>query len=254
MNARATAALLAVVTLLPAQTMLAQDAEIRVFCSNGFRSAMEKLSPEAERISGRRMKIEFGPSANFRKSIEAGEPFDLTILTPQIIEDLIKEGKIAAGTKVDLASSGIGVAVRAGRAKPDISSAVAIKKMLLNAKSIGYVKVGAGTPAVLDMFNGLGISKDVESKTVLQEGAGPSMKSIASGQVDVAFGLISEIIPAPGVQLAGPIPPEFQRRIIMSSGIAASTKNREAASAIVKSLTSAAAATAIQSTGLEAIR
>ena len=98
-----------------------------------------------------------------------------------------------------------------------------------------------------------GIVVEVQGKTVLQAGAEQSMASVAAGQVEVTFGLVSEILPAPGVQLAGPIPPEFQKRIIMSAGIASSTKNREAASAIIKSLSSAASAAMFKSTGLDPI-
>ena len=154
-NQHVKTALLAAFTLLAAQVADAQDAEIHILCSNGFRAAMEKLLPQAEHAAGRPVKVEFGASANFKRSIEGGAPFDLAIVTPQIVEDLIKEGKIAAGTKVDLASTGIGIAVRAGRPKPDVSSAQAVKQMLLGAKSVGYVKVGAGTPAIVDMLNSL---------------------------------------------------------------------------------------------------
>ena len=255
-NPSARAALLAVVTsaltLLPAQRVAAQDAEVRILCSNGFRAAMEKLLPESERAA-RRIKIDFGASANFKRSIEGGDPFDLVIVTPQIIADLTKEGKIAPGTAVDLASSGVGLAIRGGLAKPDVASPPTMKKTLLDAKSVGYGKVGAGTPAVLDMLRGLGISDDIQRKTVFQTGAEESMANVASGKVDVAFGLISEIQSVPGVQLAGPLPPEFQRRIIMTAGIASSSKNREAVNGIVKSLTSAAAAPAIKAAGMDPI-
>ncbi len=232
----------------------AQDTGIRVLCSNGFRAAMEKLLPQVKSAIGGPVNVQFGASANFKSSIEGGEAFDLIIVTPQVIGDLAKEGKIAAGTQTDLASSGVGIAVRAGRPKPDASTADAIKRMLLDAKSIGYVKVGAGTPAILDLLNRLGISADVERKTVFQSGAEQSMKNLADGRIEVAIALISEILPAPGVQLAGPFPPEFQRRIIMSAGIASSTKNRAACEKIIKSLTSARAAVTIKTAGLDPIR
>jgi molybdate transport system substrate-binding protein len=257
MNTRARTALLAAcipaLTLLPAQNVAAQDTEIRIFCSNGFRAAMEKLRPEYERAIGRKTNVQFGASANFKRSIEAGEPFDLAILTPQIVEDLIKEGKMAAGTAVDLASTGIGVAVRAGAPKPSVSTAQTMKQTLLKAKSIGYVKVGAGTPPVVNMLNQLGISEDVQRKTVFQSGAEESMASIAEGKTDIAFALISEILAVPGVQLAGPLPPEFQKPIIMADGISSSTKNREAANQFVKSLTGAAAAKSIKAAGMDPI-
>jgi molybdate transport system substrate-binding protein len=250
-NTRARAALLA---LLLVRIAPAQDTEIHIVCSNGFKAGMEKLLHEGERNSGRTAKVRYGASANLKKSIESGEPFDLAILTPQIVEDLIKEGKIAAGTKVDLASSGVGLAVRTGRPKPDVATAAAMKQTLLAAKSIGYVGVGAGTPAILDMLDRLGIRDSVQSKTVLQQGAEQSMKNLADGKLDVDFGLISEILPAAGVQLAGPLPPEFQRKIILSAGIASAATNREAAGKFVKALTSPAAATAVKSVGLEPIR
>jgi|HubBroStandDraft_5_1064220.scaffolds.fasta_scaffold78209_2 molybdate transport system substrate-binding protein len=247
------AACLPVFTLLTAGTVAAQQPEIRILCSNGIRAAVEKLLPEYERSMRRSIKVQYGTSAGLKHSIEGGEVFDLALLSQPTIADLIKEGKIAAGTGVDLASSGIGVAVRAGAPKPDVTTADAIKQTLLRSKSIGYVKEGAGTPAVINLLNSLGISEDVRGKTVLQAGAEQSMASVADGQVDVTFGLISEILPAPGVQLAGPIPPEFQKRIIMSAGIASSTKNREAANEIIRSLASAASATTIKATGLDPI-
>jgi molybdate transport system substrate-binding protein len=257
MNTRRSIALLAVcipaVILVAAESAAAQDTEIRMLCSNGIRGAVEKLLPEYERSMGRSIKVQYGTSAGLKRSIEGGEPFDLALLSQPVIAALVKEGKIATGTSVDLASSGIGVAVRAGAPKPDVTTTDAIKQTLLRSKSIGYVKEGAGTPAVISMLNGLGISEDVQRKTVLQAGAEQSMASVAAGQVDVTFGLISEILPAPGVQLAGPIPPEFQKQIIMSAGIASSTKNREAASAIIKSLASAASAATIKATGLDPI-
>jgi molybdate transport system substrate-binding protein len=250
MNTCARAALLAACLLAfilaPGETAAAQEPEIRILCSNGIRAAVEKLVPHS-------IKVQYGASAVLRRSIESGEPFDLALLSQPVIEDLIKAGKIAAGTSVDLASSGIGIAVRAGSPKPDVSTPDAIKQTLLRSKSIGYVKEGAGTPAILNMLNSLGVSGDVQSKTVLQTGAERSMANVAEGQIDVAFALISEIVPAPGVQLAGPIPPEFQKRIIMTAGIGSSSKNREAARAIIKSLTSAAAATTIKATGLDPI-
>jgi len=247
------AACISAVTLLPPQTAAAQESEIRILCSNGFRAAMLKLQPGFEHSMGRKMNIQFGPSASFKRSIESGEPFDLAILTPQIIADLIKDGKLAAGTAVDLASSGIGVAVRAGVAKPDVSTGQAIKQTLLKAKAVGYVKEGASSPAIADLLSRLAIGDEVQRKTVFQPGAERNMASVAEGQTDVAFGLISEILPAPGVQLAGPLPPEFQKRIGLTAGIASATKNRKAVNEIIKSLTSPAAAATIKTVGLDPI-
>jgi molybdate transport system substrate-binding protein len=238
-----------IVACLPA-LLVAQNNEIRILCSNGLKAAAEKLLPEYERTLGKRIKVQYGTSATFKRSIEGGEPFDLAILTPQLIDDLTKEGKIAAGTKVDIATTGVGIAVRAGSPKPDVATLDAIKRLVLKAKSIGYVKEGASAAAIVNLLDHLGINAELQNKVVFQPGAERSMASVASGQTDVGFALISEILSVPGVQLAGPFPPEFQKPIGMSAGIASSTKNRETADKIVKSFSSAEAATTIQATGL----
>jgi molybdate transport system substrate-binding protein len=242
------------VLLLPkAQRALAADAEVSVLCSNGFKAAMEKLQPEYEHSLGIKMNVTFGTSAKIKGAIEGGEAFDLAILTSPVIADLSKDGKIAAGTAVNIASSGIGMAVRAGTPKPDVSTPAAVKQTLLKAKSIAYVKEGASTPALVGMFNTLGISDEVQKKVLYQPGADQNMASVANGQAELSFGLVSEIVPVPGVQLAGPLLPEFQRPITMSAGIGSSTKNRKAVEKIVKSLTSAASAPTIQATGMDPV-
>lgn len=249
-NARLRAALL---VLLFSGLAPAQEAQVQVLCSNGFRAALEKLLPAAEKTVGHPINVKFGTSASFKKAVEGGEAFDLIIVTPQIVGDLIKAGKVAAGTQVDLASSGEGLAVRAGQPKPDVSSAQAMKQTLLQLKSIGVVKVGAGTPAVVDMLNSLGISEQVQPKIVYQEGAEKSMANLASGKVEAAFGLISEVASVPGVRFAGPLPPEFQRKIFMTAGISSAAKNRKAAEGIIQSFTSAAAAKTIKAANLEPV-
>lgn len=248
-----TAAFIAIcLALFLAQSSPAQDAELHIICSNGFRAALEKLLPQAERASGHKAQIQFGASRNLKATIESGQAFDLVILTPpQIIQDLEKTGKISSGSLVDLATAGIGVGVRAGQPKPDVSTAQAVKKTLLAAKSIGYVKVGAGTPAITAMVEKLGIAQEVAKKTVNQSGAEESMKSLADGKIDLALGPVSEIIPASGVQLAGPFPDEFQQHIVLAAAISSSTKNRDAAQKFIRALTSPEAAGPIKSAGME---
>lgn len=246
-----TAVLLPVLALLATQTTPAQETELHVVCSNGFRAAMEKLLPRAERAAGRKVNIEFGASRNLKESIDQGKAFDMLIVTPQVIDELIKEGKVSAGTKTDLAASKLGVAVRAGARKPAVGTAQAIKRTLLAAKSIGYVKVGAGTPAFLDMFEKLGITNALRDKTVFQAGAGESMKNLAAGKIDIALALISEIVHVPGVELAGRIPEEFQRPVVMTAAIASATKNREACERFIHALTGPSAGAPIREAGME---
>ena len=236
-----------------AQHAVAADASVRVLCSNGFKAAMEKLQPEYEHSLGIKMNVTFGTSAKVKGAIENGEAFDLAILTSPIIADLSKSGKIAAGSAVDIASSGVGMAVRAGAPKPDVSTPEAVKQTLLKAKSIAYVKEGASTPVIVNMFNTLGIGDAVQKKVLYQPGADQNMASVADGQAELSFGLVSEIVPVPGVQLAGPLLPQFQKPVVMSAAAASSTKNRKAVDRIIQSLTNAASAPTIQSTGMDPV-
>ncbi len=236
-----------------ARPALGQGNEITILCSNGIRVPMEKLLPQYERSMNIHANVRFGASANFKQAIEGGEAFDLAILTPPLIEDLIKQGKIAAGSETQIASTGIGVAIRAGAPKADVSTAEGLKQLLLKAKSIAYVKRGASTPAIENAFGHLGVGQEVRNKVVDQPGAQQSMASVAAGKSEIAIGLVSEILPAEGVQLAGQFPPEFQTRITMAAGISASAKNRQAAEKIVKALMSKDAAPAIKAAGLDPI-
>lgn len=252
----ARAAMLAAVgafALLATQTSAAQNTDIHILCSNGFRAPMEKLRPEIEHRIGRKIDIQYGSSAKLHDAIESGEPFDVTIVTAPVVKSLMAAGKIASGTYVDLGSSRIGVAVRAGVRKPKVETSEAIKRTLLDAKSIGFVKEGASTPPILDMLRRLDISQTVQPKMIPQPGAEQSMKNLAAGQVDLAFGLVSEILPAPGVRLAGALPAEFQKRITLSAGIASATKNREASEQFIRSLTSAHAAMTMKAFGLDPV-
>jgi len=239
--------------LVFAPVALAQNAQLEILCSNGYKSAMEKLLPAAQKAAERKVHVQYGTSANLKQTIQSGVPFDITILSAQVLDDLEKSGQIAAGSKVDLASSGIGIAVRSGKPKPDVQSTQAVKQLLESAKAVSYVPVGASTPELMKMFDSMGIKKDVQKKAILQPGADQNMKSVADGQADLAFGLVSEIVSVPGVQLAGPLPSEFQKQVVLSAGIATVSQNREAANKFIKALTTASAAKTIKMIGLDAI-
>jgi molybdate transport system substrate-binding protein len=231
----------------------AADAEIRIICSNGIKAAMDKLVPQYEHTSGRHIAIQYGASALLKKTIEGGEPFDLTILTPGTIDDLIKEGKVAPGTRTDLAAANIGVGVRAGAPKTDISTPDAMKRRLLAAKSITFAKEGAATASINSMFDRLGIAADLKSKIVFQPVGGKAEESVAAGENELVFGPVSEIMPVHGVEVLGLLPAEFQSPLVMSAGLGAKSDNAEAAKAFVKFLTSPASAPAIKASGMEPV-
>jgi molybdate transport system substrate-binding protein len=245
------AALVSSAMLTAPHDAAAQNAEIRVICSNGFRAAFEKLLPEAEKASARTAKVQFGPSRTLKQAMDGGEAFDVVIVTPQVIDELNKEGKVAPGTVITLASTGLGVAVRAGAPKPDVGNPQAIKQTLLAAKAVGYVQVGAGTPAILEMLRRLGIQDQVQSKTMLQTGADENMKNLAAGKFELALAPVSEILPASGVEFAGPIPEEFQSRVVMTAAIGSAAKDRQAAERFIHAFTGPGAARAIHAAGME---
>ena len=133
--------------------------------SDGMKTVVEELTPQIEHSTGRKLAAQFNSSKNLRDKIQAGEPFDAAILTADVLDDLIKQGKIAPGTRADISRTGMGMGVRAGAAKPDISTPEALKRTLLNAKSISFNPTGASAAHTYDMFARLGITDSRQTKT-----------------------------------------------------------------------------------------
>ena len=183
--------------------------------------------------------------------MKSGEAFDAAIITSDVLDDLIKQGKIDAPTRTELARTGIGVGVRAGAPKPDIGTAAAIKKTLLNAKGISFNPTGASSTHTREMFDRLGIADAVKSKLILDPEAGRPQQNVVAGKVELVISLIPEIQFFPGVDLVGPIPAEFQSYVGFAGGVATKTVEANEARALLKVLTSPAAAPVIKSKGME---
>jgi molybdate transport system substrate-binding protein len=229
----------------------AQQAPIRVLASNGIRAVLKDLIPQAERAVGHPLAVEFNTSASVRRSIEANEPFDVAILASDVIESLLKEGRLAAGTRTDIGRSGIGVGILGGAAKPDVHTPDAIKQTLLNAKGVTYAAEGASRPAIDRMIQDLGIADGLKTKTRLTKATDESMEVLRAGQSDVVMTLISEILPVKGVDLVGPLQTKNQNYVTFSTGISAGSKNVEAAQALIKFITGPAVAPAFKTKGIE---
>ncbi|MGH9647679.1 MAG: molybdate ABC transporter substrate-binding protein, partial [Bryobacteraceae bacterium] len=157
--------------LLAAYSARAQDTPVHVLASNGVKAVIDELKPQAERAIGRRLTIELGTSSAVQKKIESGEAFDVAILTSDVIGDLAKTGRIAAGTRTEIARCGIGIGVRKGAAKPDIKTVDALRKALLASKSITYAQDGASAAYILQMEDKLGIADKMKAKTILEQGS-----------------------------------------------------------------------------------
>lgn len=238
-------------TLLFAAGVLAQTAPVRVLASNGVQGALNEIIPQCEHAIGHPLAVDFGTTASIKPRIEGGEAFDFTILTADAVDGLIKEGKAAADSRVSVARVGIGIGIKAGAPKPDVSTPEALKKTLLSAKSITYAAAGASRPPTDKMLASMGIGDALKSKTLLLSGAEETAAAVRDGKAEILITLISEIKSAKGLELAGPLPNEFQAYISFAAAISPNAKNVDAAKAAVKYLTGPKAAAAYKAKGME---
>jgi molybdate transport system substrate-binding protein len=236
-----------------AYSTAAQPVPLRVFASNGIKAVVEELQPKCERAIGHPLAIEFNSAAVLKQRIDGGEAFDVALLTKETLDALIKEGKVTARTRTDLARAGIGVGIRAGAPKPDISTPDAMKRALLNAKSVTYAKEGASRLLLEKMYERLGITNEMKPKVILQTVSGRPQSAVAEGQAEMVLTLIPEILPVHGIQLAGPLPGDLQSYVNFRAGVSTNSNNAEAGIALIRFLTSAAAAPAYKAKGMEQI-
>ena len=234
-----------------AQRAPAQSTELLVVVSDGMKPSVEELVPEIEHAIGRKLTVQYNSSKNIRDKIQSGEQFDVAILTTDIIDDLIKQGKIAAGSRAEIARTGMGVGVRAGTAKPDVSTPDALKRALVSAKFISFNPSGASAPHIYNIFEHLGIADSVKPKLMLDPEAGRPQMNVADGKADLVITLIPEIKFFKGVELAGPVPADLQSYISFGAGVASNTKSADAGKALIKYITSPAATPVLKSKALE---
>lgn len=237
----------AVSLLLPT---MASAEEIKVLAAGATEEIFAELVPQFEKSSGHKVVATFTGTANIKKQVAAGEVYDLVIVGGPEIDAFIQQGTIVPGSRTDLVKSGVGVAVRAGSPKPDINSSEALKKMLLAAKSVG-ISTGPSGVHMANLFERMGIADQIKPK-LKQAPSGVRIGSIiASGEADIGFQQISELIHSPGLDYIGPLPSEVQKITVYSAGIHIGAKQPEAAKALVKSLTAPAAAVVIKKYGME---
>ncbi len=223
---------------------MAEAAEIKVLSTQATQEAYLELVAQFEKATGHKVTTAFTGTLNVQKRLADGEAYDLIIMAGPAIDEQIGLGKAVAGSRVDFAKSGTGVAVRKGAAKPDIGSAAALRKTLLAAKSIGY-STGPSGVYMLGVFEKLGIAGEVKGK-LKQTPSGVFVGTlIASGETEIGFQQIS------GIDYVGPLPGELQRMTVFSAGIHAGSKQADAAKALVKFITAPAAAAVIRKHGLE---
>jgi molybdate transport system substrate-binding protein len=240
-----------------ALTSMAAAAEVRVMISGGLTAAYSALVPEFERATGHKVLTAFGPSMGTTTNaipvrLERGEPADVLIMVGYALGDLVKQGKVIADSRVDLVKSPIGIAVKSGAPKPDISSADSIKRALLAAKSIAYSDSASGVYVSTEMFAKLGIADEMKDKA-RKIPATPVGEIVAHGDAEIGFQQISELKPVAGIDIVGPLPDELQKITVFSAGIATVSKEPDAGKALIKFLASPAARDTLVKSGLDPI-
>jgi len=231
--------------------------DIRVMTSGAFTAALLELIGQFERATQNKIVVaatSIGTGENsIPNRLRRGEPVDVVIVADGVLVGFIKDGLIMAESYTPLARSAIGMAVRAGALKPDISTVEGLKRTLLQAKSIAYSASVSGDYVSTELFQRLGIADQVTSKSRRIEGGERVGAAVARGEAEIGFQQISELLPVPGIDHVTPLPPEVQKVSVFSAGVALSTRNSDGAQALIKFLASPEAAHAITKTGMEPI-
>ncbi|MGV7242587.1 substrate-binding domain-containing protein [Caballeronia sp. M23-90] len=234
-----------------------QAAELHVMSSGGFTAAYKILGPQFSAASGNTLDTALGPSMG--KAPEAipnrlarGEPADVVIMVGYALDDLIKQGKVIPGSRVELADSAIGMVVRAGAPKPDIGTIDALKATLLHAKSVAYSDSASGVYVQNELFKRLGIEDQVRPKATMVPKI-PVASVVATGDYEIGFQQVSELLPVPGVTFVGKIPDSVQSVTRFAAGIPAGSQHPAEARALLQYLASPAALPVVKQTGLDPV-
>lgn len=241
---------LALCAALLVSATAARAAEIKMIASNAVKEAYTRLVPVFEKQSGHHVTINWGGTADIMRRIEGGEVTDIVVTTSASIDELTRHGKLAPGSRVDLAKSTIGVALRPGAPKPDLRNGEGLKTSLLAAKSI-ILSGGPSGVYLATLFQKMGIADEIKGKTkTLAPGASPG-EAVARGEGDIGFTQVSELLAVKGIDYLGPLPADVQQVTVFSAGLHKAAPAPDAAKALVKFLTSPDAAPAVKKSGLE---
>jgi len=229
-----------------------EAAAVRVLSSNGVKGVVDDVRADIERAIGHPLAIEFSTSVALKAKIEQGEPFDVAILTPAMVDDLVTQGKMAAGSPVHVARSGVGVGAREGAPRADVSTPDALTRALLNANKVAFTAEGQSRATIDRTFERLGIAEAMRPKVMLLGPAG-GPAAVAKGEADLTLTLVSEILPIPGVQLLGPLPAELQNYVSFAAGRSANAREREGADALLRHLSGPELRSALERHGMESV-
>lgn len=243
---RHAALLVALLTILAAAAV--EAAEVKVLSTVGMQPATPELFAQFEAATGHKVAVTYGLAAVLRTKFVEGTPADVLILTAPLVDDLVRQGKVAADSKKDVARSGVGLAVKAGAVKPDIATPEALKAAVLAARSIGFSREGASGVAFAKVLERLGIAEQVRAK--YKDTGTRAGEMLAAGEIDLAAAQIPELLAVRGVEVVGPLPAELQTVTIFAVGIASGAQDVAAARALVDFLASPQAAPVYKAKGL----
>jgi molybdate transport system substrate-binding protein len=242
----------AVLALVVAGATSASAVEITLIAPGGIRAALQQMIPDFERKTGNTVKATYGSGGGTKAQVVKGDPFDVPVVQVPY-DDVIKSGHVVVASETPLANVSVGLAVRTGTPKPDISSADAVKKLLLGAKFISYPNGAAGAAAGVsfdETLRKLGIAEEMKPKIKIAQGGAGAMKLLAEGQIDYGLTFVSEIITEPGVEAVGPLPRDISTPTFLSAFLSADSKNPEAAKALIAYLSSPEAAAVYKQRGM----
>jgi len=235
-------------------------AEIRILSSGSLKGALSQLLPDFQKSSGNTTAIEYGPAGAIVRRIQRGDAADVVIVSRSQLERLESDGKVVQGSLVDIAGIALGVAVRKGAPKPDISTVEAFKRALLSARSIGYRDPATGSTSGIytaSLLERLGIAQELKPKLRLDRSEGDVPENVflrlANGEIEMQIGQITEIVISPGVELAGPLPGEIQNTTLMAAGIITTSQAPDAARAFIRFISSPSAAAVLKASGFQSV-
>jgi len=227
-------------------------AEIKVLGSVGLKSVLEAVLPDFERVSGHKVTTLLGTASAMKAKIDGGEVFDVVVLLPAQVDDLVKQGKAANDTRIEIARAGPGLGIRAGAMKPDLSNDEKLKTFLLGVKSISHGDPALGGFAAVyfvKLATALGIAEDLKSKTIYSK-PGEGATLVANGQVDLGVGMMSEVVPVSGVQAISLKPEDASSFIVFAGAVASATKDADASRALLTFMRSTAVKEVIRTQGM----
>jgi molybdate transport system substrate-binding protein len=240
---------IAIASCIAGLSSASRAAELKVIAGGSMTASLNKLAPEFEKATGHKLAIHFDSTPNIIARVTSGTPFDVVVVPVDVFKDTAAKSRFAPGLTVDIARVGYGVIVRSGAPKPDIGTPDAFKKAMLSASSVAFLPASAAGAYVTKVFERLGIAEEMKAKTKVQASPAQIPQAVANAEAEIGVFLTNVLI-APGVELAGPFPGDLQQELVFTAALAADTSEPNAARQLIDFLKSPTSAASIKAAGL----